>query len=44
MNTQLGCPVCGYISKSIDEVRLHLEKCGNEEKHKQFDLEHRLRE
>ena len=42
MDNKPGCPVCGYISTSIDDVRNHLEKCSNEEKHKQFDMEHRL--
>ena len=44
MNNQLGCPVCGYISKSIDDVKAHLEACSEEFKHKKFDLEHRIRQ
>lgn len=44
MKKQLGCPVCGYLSKSIDDVRIHLDKCAAETRHKKFDLEHRIRQ
>ncbi|CAN5143387.1 hypothetical protein BH09PAT2_BH09PAT2_08210 [soil metagenome] len=40
MNTSIGCPVCGYVSRSIDDVRRHLEDSVGDPKHQKFDHAH----